>query len=81
MYCRGCKPNLGVPLPSMTTRIPFAHYLTAGGPPPPAQPSTKPAPMGTASSIPHFPPVTSLGLEEGRALAKHTSPTIFFSKT
>lgn len=82
MYCRVCKPSLCVPLPLLTTRIPFAHYLTAGGShlPPPHPPATKPAPVGTASSVPHFPPVTSLGLEEGGALAKHTSPTIF-SKT
>lgn len=84
VYCPGCKPSLCLPLPSLTTRIPFAYYLTAGrfqdlSPPPAQHPlSTKSVPVGTASSIPHFPPVTSLGPEEGGALAKHTSPTSFF---
>lgn len=30
VYCPGCKPSLCLPLPSLTTRIPFAYYLTAG---------------------------------------------------
>lgn len=74
MYCQGCKPCLCVPLPLLTTRIPFAHYLTA---PPPCNQAGAHV-CGDSFLCTSFPSSHFFGAGEGGALAKHTSPTIFF---
>lgn len=80
MYCQGCKPSLCVSA-TPDHKNSFCTLLDLGGSSPPPPPHPTPCNQACAgSSAPHFPPVTSLGLEEGGAVAKHTSPTIFFPK-
>lgn len=48
VYCQGCKPSLCVPLPPLTTGMPYAHHLTPGG----SSPHTPhPQPYATGDSF------------------------------
>lgn len=78
MYCRGCKPSLGVPLPSLTTRIPFAHYLTAGGSSPTPTPNQT-CPRGDSFLHSSFPSCPFLGAGGRRSPSQTYLTHHFFS--